>query len=207
MSRGLVFYTNPFSRAAIVHWMLEEIGEPFRVELIPFGPAMRSAEFLAINPMGKVPALVHGETVVTEAAAICAYLADAFPEAGLAPKLGDRAEYYRWLFFAAGCLEPAISNHSMGWDPSEEEYRRFGYGSFDAVLDTIEGAVARGPYLAGDQFTAADLYLAKQLSFGMGFGLVPKRAAFTAYVEPLLKRPAALRAEEQGQALAAQLGG
>jgi glutathione S-transferase len=127
MSKELVFYTNPQSRGAIVHWMLEEIGCPYRLEPLEFGAPMQAPDYLAINPMGKVPAIRHGDQVVTEAAAICAYLADAFPEAGLAPEPARRGAYYRWLFFAAGCVEPAMSNRAVGWEPAPEMQGRFGY--------------------------------------------------------------------------------
>ena len=150
MTKDLVFYTHPRSRSAIVHWMLEEVGAPYRIELKDFGTTMKAADYLALNRMGKVPAIRHGDTVVTEAAAICAYLADAFPEAGLAPAPQDRGDYYRWLFFAAGCVEPAMSNHAVGWDPAAEMQGRFGYGSYAAVVDTLAEAVAGRRYIAGE---------------------------------------------------------
>src|ERR1700729_2872218 len=116
MSDELVFYTNPMSRGRIARWMLEEVGQPYRTETLDFGTTMKAPAYLAINPMGKVPAIRHGDTVVTEGAAICAYLADAFPQAGLAPPPGDRLRgpYYRWLFFAAGPVEAAASNKALG---------------------------------------------------------------------------------------------
>jgi glutathione S-transferase len=156
--------------------------------------------------MGKVPTLRHGATVVTEGAAICAYLADAFPEAGLAPPHGDRLRglYYRWLFFAAGPLEAAWSNHALGFVVPPERKRMIGYGNFAAVLDTLERAVSQGPYLAGDTFTAADLYVGSQLGFGLQFGMIEKRSAFVEYVGRLSARPAAVRAKQIDDALTPQ---
>jgi glutathione S-transferase len=206
VSDELVFYTNPMSRGRIVRWMLEEVGQPYRTELLDYGATMKAPEFLAINPMGKVPTLRHGATVVTEGAAICAYLADAFPEAGLAPPHGDRLRglYYRWLFFAAGPLEAAWSNHALGFVVPPERERMIGYGNFAAVLDTLERAVSQGPYLAGDTFTAADLYVGSQLGFGLQFGMIEKRPAFVEYVGRLSARPAAIRAKQMDDALTPQ---
>lgn len=198
MAKDLVFYTNPQSRAVVVHWMLEEVGCPYRIEVLEFGAPMKSPEYLAINPMGKVPAIRHGETVVTETPAICAYLADAFPEAGLAPAPADRGDYYRWLFFTAGCVEPALSNHAAGWDPvTLEDARSFGYGSYQAVIDTLAKALDGRRYIAGDRFSAADVYLGAMVNWGMMTGGIEKRPEFQAYCENLVNRPAALRAREQ----------
>ena len=206
MSDELVFYTNPMSRGRIVRWMLEEVGQPYRTEVLDYSTTMKAPEFLAINPMGKVPALRHGDAIVTEGAAICAYLADAFPEAGLAPRHGDRlrAPYYRWLFFAAGPLEAAWTNHAMGFVVPPERERMVGYGNFAAVLDTLERAVSQAPYLAGDSFTAADLYVGSQLGFGLQFGMIEKRPAFVEYVGRLSARPAAVRAKQIDDALTPQ---
>ena len=153
MSGELVFYTNPMSRGRIVRWMLEEIGEPYRTEIIEFGPAMKSPEYLAVNPMGKVPAIRHGDTVVTETGAICAYLADAFPQAGLAPAPGsrERGSYYRWLFFGAGPVDGAIVNKSLGFEPPAERQGMVGYGTLAYVLDTLEKTVSASEYLVGRQ--------------------------------------------------------
>jgi glutathione S-transferase len=206
VSDELVFYTNPMSRGRIVRWMLEEVGQPYRTELLDYGTTMKAPEFLAINPMGKVPTLRHRDTIVTEGAAICAYLADAFPEACLAPPHGDRLRgpYYRWLFFAAGPLEAAWTNHALGFIVPPERERMIGYGNFAAVLDTLEGAVSQGPYLAGDTFTAADLYVGSQLGFGLQFGMIEKRPAFVEYVGRLSARPAAMRAKQIDDALTPQ---
>jgi glutathione S-transferase len=206
MSDELVFYTHPMSRGRIVRWMLEEVGQPYRTELLDYGTTMKAPAYLAINPMGKVPAIRHGDTVVTEAAAICAYLADAFPEAGLAPASGsrDRGAYYRWLFFAAGPAESAIVTTSLGFQVPPERTAMAGWGSMAAVTDALEGAVANGGWLAGDRFSAADLYVAAQLGWGLQFGTVEKRPAFVRYVARARARPAAARAREIDDALLAQ---
>lgn len=203
-SADLVFYTNPQSRGGIVHWMLEEIGHPYTIRVLEYGTTMKAPDYLAINPMGKVPAIRHGGTVVTEAAAICAYLADAFPEAGLAPEPRHRGDYYRWLFFTVGCLEPAASNHAVGWDPSPELEMRFGYGSYPRVLDTLSAWLEGRTYVAGDRFTAADVLLASHLQWGMMTGMIEKRRVFEAYIEKHVSRPAAKRADEQIEKLTAQ---
>lgn len=201
MADNLVFYTNPMSRGRTVRWMLEEVGHPYRTEVLDFGTTMKAPAYLAINPMGKVPAIVHRGQVVTEAAAICAYLADAFPDAGLAPPPGDRAAYYRWLFFAAGPIEAAVVNTALGVSVPEDRERMVGYGSLPAALDAIETAVDGRTYIAGDRFTAADLYVGAMLGWGMQFGIIEPRPAFTAYARPLAERPAAIRAREIDDAL------
>jgi glutathione S-transferase len=202
MADEIVFYTNPQSRGAVTHWMLEECGCPYRAEVLAFGPPMKSPQYLAINPMGKVPAIKHGDTVVTETGAILAYLADAFPQAKLAPPAGGRGAYYRWLFFIAGCAEPAMGNKAAGWDPSTPELQgRFGYGSYQLTMDTLEKAVSGKRYIAADHFTAADLYVASLLNFGMMFNVIDKRPAFEAYVKPHIDRPANKRAQEKAQQL------
>ena len=180
MADELIFYTNPQSRGRIVRWMLEEVGQPYRTELLDYGTTMKAPAYLAVNPMGKVPALRHGDTVVTEGAAICAYLADAFPGAGLAPPPGDRLRgpYYRWLFFVAGPLEAAASNHALGVVVPDGRERMMGYGTYADVLNTLEGAVSRGDHLVGDRFTAADVYVGSHIGFGLQFGTIEKRPAF-----------------------------
>jgi glutathione S-transferase len=203
MSDELVFYTHPMSRGRVVRWMLEEVGQPYRTELLDYGTSMKSPEYLGINPMGKVPALRHGDIVVTETGAICAYLADAFPAAGLAPRSGDRLRgpYYRWLFFGAGPLEAAWTNQALGFVVPPDRERMAGYGNFTTVLNALEGALARGPYLVGESFTAADLYIGANLGFGLQFGMIDKRPAFVSYVSRLSSRPAAVRAKEIDDAL------
>jgi glutathione S-transferase len=203
MSDELVFYTNPMSRGRIVRWMLEEVAAPYRAEILGYSESMKAPAYLAINPMGKVPAIRHGETVVTEAAAICAYLADAFPAAGLAPPPGDRARgpYYRWMFFAAGPVEAASTNRSFGFEVPAGREMMAGYGSLAAVVDALEGAVSNTDYIAGDRFTAADVYVGAQIGWGMQFGWLDKRPAFERYWERIGDRPAAARAREIDDAL------
>lgn len=201
MTTALTFYTNPQSRGSIVHWMLEEIGQPYTTDVLSYGGSMKAPAYLAINPMGKVPAIRHGKQVVTEAAAICLYLADAFPAAGLAPAAADRGDYYRWVLFAAACGEPAMSNHANGWDPSPEKMRQFGYGSFDETFATLANWLKGREFVAGKRFSAADVYVGSLLNFGMMFGIVPKKPEFEAYVAPLIARPAKQRADQLAQAL------
>jgi glutathione S-transferase len=176
--------------------MLEEVGASYETRVVDFARD-KDADYLAVNPMGKVPAIVHGDTIVTECAAICAYLADAFPEAGLAPPPTERGDYYRWLFFAAGPLEQAVTSNSLGWKPNEQQQGMVGFGTYDRVMDTIEGAVAGlgdDRWLTGERFTAADVYVGAHLSWGTGFNSMPKREAFLKFVERVNARPAAKRA-------------
>ncbi len=203
MADELIFYTNPMSRGRIVRWMLEEVGSPYRTEILEFGPAMKASEYLAVNPMGKVPTIMHGRTVVTEAAAICAYLADAFPGAGLAPPPGDprRGTYYRWMFFAAGPVEAAVSNKSLGFEVPPDRQGMVGYGSIEDVLGALEYAVTQSEYIAGDQFSAADVYVGSQIGWGMMFGTLEKRPAFESYWQRIGNRPAALKARAKDDAL------
>ncbi|WGM39463.1 glutathione S-transferase family protein [Caulobacter sp. NIBR1757] len=206
---NLVFYTNPMSRGRVVRWMLEEIGQPYDTRILRWETGdTKRPDFLAINPMGKVPAIVHDGVVVTECAAICAYLADAFPQAGLAPPADSplRGPYYRWLFFGAGPVEQAMGAKTVNLEPTPEQRVSLGFGCLDDVLGAVEGAVRDRAYLVGDGFTAADLYLASFLSWGMTFGSIEKRPAFEAYVEPHLQRPAARRADDIDDALIAAAG-
>jgi glutathione S-transferase len=207
MADELVLYTNPQSRGRVARWMLEETGQPYKAEVLDYASTMKAPAYLAINPMGKVPALRHGDAVVTENAAICAYLADAFPQAGLAPPPGDklRAPYYRWMFFAAGPVEYAVSNKALGFAVPPERERMMGYGTLARAMDTLEAAVSRTPYLAGEHFTAADLYVGSHIGFGMMFGTVEKRPAFEHYWQRLSSRPAYARAKELDDAKAAEL--
>jgi glutathione S-transferase len=201
MTESLTFYTNPMSRGQIARWMLEEVGQPYEQVVLEFGTTMKAPDYLAINPMGKVPAIKHGDTVVTEVAAICAYLADAFPEAGLAPDPADRANYYRWLFFAAGPVESAVTNKSLGVEVPPGKSMMAGYGSFDATMDGLERAVTGKRFIAGDRFSAADVYVGSQIGWGLMFGSIDKRPAFETYWEGLKVRPAYLKAKEIDTAL------
>ncbi len=201
----LTLYTNPMSRGRIARWMVEETGQPYETVIIPFGPAMKSADYRAVNPMGKVPAVRHGDVVVTECAAICAYLADTFPEAKLAPPNPQRGSYYRWLFFAAGPLEAAVSNRSLGFEVPDERRRMIGYGSFQDVMDTLEIAVSTNPFVAGQAFTAADVYVGSHIAWGLQFGSIEKRQAFVDYLARVSDRPAFQRAKEKDDDAAAAM--
>ena len=192
---ALTLYTNPMSRGRIARWMLEEVGEPYETVVLDFGTTMKGADFLAVNPMGKVPAIRHGDTVVTESAAICAYLADAFPAAGLAPPTTERGAYYRWLFFAAGPVEAAVTNKAFGFNAPDKK-TSLGYGSYDDTLAALETALSPGPHICGDRFTAADVAVGSQLGFGMMFVTIDKRPVFEDYVDRLYARPAYIRAGE-----------
>lgn len=198
MADELVFYTNPMSRGRIIRWMLEEIGQPYRTEVLDYASSMKAPAYLAINPMGKVPAIKHGDVVVTEAAAICAYLADAFPQAGLAPALTDKARgtYYRWLFFGAGCVEPASWFQALKVEVAADRQRMLGYGSMPDVLKALHLAIANGPYILGQMFSAADVYLGSQIGWGLQFGTFEKAPEFEAYWSRLAARPACKRAAE-----------
>ncbi|MGN5373508.1 glutathione S-transferase family protein [Sphingomonas hankookensis] len=202
---GLTLYTNPMSRGRIARWMLEEVGVPYDVEMLGYGGTMKDDAYLAINPMGKVPAIVHDGRVVTECAAICAYLAEAFADAGLSPDEAERADYHRWMFFAAGPLEAAVTNRALGVAPSDEQQRMVGYGDYDRVVSVLETAVSAHAYIAGDRFTAADVYVGSQVMWGTQFGTLPKRDAFLAYAARLADRPAHVRASALDDAAMAEM--
>lgn len=205
MADELILYTHPQSRGRIARWALEEVGVPYETRLVEYGTTMKGEDYLTVNPMGKVPAIVHNGAVVTECAAICAYLAEAFPEAGLAPKAAERADYYRWLFFAAGPVEQAVTNHAVQFDPKPEQGRMFGYGNYDLTVDVLERAVSAHPFVAGDRFTAADIYVGSAIGWGTMFGTLPKRDAFLAYRDRLQSREAYQRAWNKDDALAAEI--
>jgi glutathione S-transferase len=202
----LVLYTNPMSRGRIARWMLEEVGQPYRAEILEYAGSMKAPGYLAINPMGKVPAVRHGDTIVTEAAAICAYLADVFPEAGLAPAPGSqlRGPYYRWLFFAAGPIEAANTDKALNAVVPPERARMVGYGSRELALAALEHQLERSDYIAGGRFTAADVYVGSHVGFGMMFGGIDKRPAFERYWALVSARPAARRAREIDDKLVAE---
>lgn len=199
----LTLYTNPMSRGQIARWMLEEVGAPYDTVILDYAADMKAPDYLAINPMGKVPAIVHNGAIVTECAAICAYLADAFPAANLAPPDAERASYYRWLFFAAGPVESAITNASLGFTLPEGRERMAGYGTLDDTLNALEQAVSGTAWICGDQFTAADVYVGAQIDWGLAFDTMPARPAFAAYADRLRARPAYLRQKEIDNALIA----
>jgi len=191
----LIFYTNPMSRGQTVRWMLEEVGQPYDTEILDYASTMKAAPYLAINPMGKVPAIQHKGKVVTEVAAICCYLADAFPQANLAPPIDQRADYYRWIFFTAGPVEAAFSNKAAGFEPTPERQRMFGYGNYDLAIDTFEKAIAGKEYIAADHFTAADLFVGANVNFMLAFNLLEPREAFVDYARRMTDRPAYERAK------------
>ncbi len=195
MADDLIFYTNPMSRGRIVRWMLEEVDATYHTEIIDYS-VMKDEKYLAINPMGKVPAIRHGDTIITECPAICAYLADVFPDAGLAPAPAERGAYYRWLFFAAGPVEAATTNQMMGFEPPAEKQGTIGYGNYKAVMDTLEKALAGGGYIAGDRFSAADLYLGSHITWGLQFGTIEERPGFTEYRALVTNRDAYRRANK-----------
>jgi glutathione S-transferase len=194
MSEQLTLYTNPMSRGRIARWMLEETGIPYTTEILAFESSMKAPGYLAVNPMGKVPAIRHGKTIVTECAAICCYLAETFPDAGLAPMAAERGSYYRWMFFAAGPLEAAVTNQALGFNTPADKSRMAGYGSYADVMNTLEKAVSAAPYITGDRFTAADVYVGSHVSWGLGFGTIEKRPAFADYLARVTDRPGYERA-------------
>jgi glutathione S-transferase len=201
----ITFYTNPMSRGQIVRWMLEEIGQPYDTEILDYATGMKSDAYRAINPMMKVPAIVHRGHVVTECAAICAYLADVFPDAGLVPRDDEKADYYRWMFFASGPIEQAVTNKAAGFEPTPERGRMFGYGNYDLAVETLAGHLAGRTYVCGDRFTAADVYVGSAVMWGTQFGTLPSLDAFTAYGERLSSRDAYCRAKEEDGRLIAEI--
>lgn len=202
---SLMFYTHPMSRGRIVRWMLEEVEAQYETVVMDLGKKITDPEYLSLNPMGKVPTIVHNGTVVTECAAICAYLADVFPDAGLAPSISERGAYYRWLIFGAGCLEAAIVDKALDVAISPDNESMVGYRNLTATLDTFEWQLKQAQYLTGDRFSAADVYVGSQLGWGIEFGTIDGRAAFEEYVKKLNDRPAAKRADGIDNELAAKI--
>jgi glutathione S-transferase len=200
----LIFYTNPMSRGQTVRWMLEEIGQPYETQLLEYGTTMKAEPYLSINPMGKVPAIRHRGKVVTEVAAICLYLADAFPEAGLAPDPRDRADYYRWVLFIAGPVEAAFTTRSLGLEVPPERQAMAGFGSYDAAIGTLEQALTGREFIAGNRFTAADLVVGAMVSFMLQFKLLEPRPVFTDYAARMTDRDAHRRAQEIDNGLIAE---
>ncbi len=204
MSNLTLYHAAP-SRSSIVLWMLEEVGEPYDIHLMSLKKGEnRAADYLQVNPMGKVPALKHGDVVITEAAAICTYLADAFPQAKLSVPVGDarRGPYLKWLFFGPACLEAAVIDRSFP-RAGEPPRQALGYGDHETVMNVLSEAVRTGPYLLGEQFTAADVVIGSGLRWGMMFKGVPERPEFVAYAGRMAERPAAKRATAKDQELAA----
>jgi glutathione S-transferase len=203
MMADLIFYTNPQSRGRIVRWMLEEVGQPYDTEVIGYDQ-LKDERYLAVNPMGKVPAIKHRDHVVTECAAICAYLADAFPGAGLGPRDNEKADYYRWFFYAAGPVEQAFTNKAAGWDVPAERERMFGYGNYDRVVAVLDELFSLRDYVCGDRFTAADVYVGSQIMFPMQFGMIPERDSFVRYRDRLQARDAYKRGNAIDEKLIAE---
>jgi glutathione S-transferase len=186
------FFTNPMSRGQIARWALHEAGADYDAVIVDW--KAKSAEFLAANPMGKVPTIVHhasgGDRVVTEAAAICAYLADAHPDAGLAPRESERADYYRWMFFAAGPIEQMTTSRALKFEPTAEQEGMVGFGSAARTLGALEGWLSDLSWVCGERFTMADVYVGSQVDWGLNFGTIPPSEVFAAYAERLQARPA-----------------
>lgn len=204
MTSEIDFYTNPMSRGQIARWALEEVGAPYRQHILGYGDTMKGPDFLAINPMGKVPAIVDDGAVVTECAAICAYLALRFPEAGLLPEVRERAAYFRWLFFAAGPIEQAVTTKAMGWEVSAERERMFGFGDVERPLNVLDAHLATHDYVCGARFTAADIYVGSQVIWGRQFGTIAHRDHLAAYAARLTPRAAYQRAKAIDDALIAE---
>lgn len=203
---SLIFYTNPMSRGRIARWMLEETGVPYETRYVRYGAEMSAPAYAAINPMRKVPAIVHDGRVVTEGAAICLYLADAFPQADLAPPADQRADYYRWIMFAAGPWEQATTAQALGMEVPPDKSAMAGFGDFERTLDTLLGAVPETGYLAGAKFTAADVYVGAQIGWGVQFGSIPNTPAVASYLQRIQARRGFIRASEVDNAAAAQYG-
>jgi glutathione S-transferase len=199
-----VFCTNPMSRGQIVRWMLEDVGQPYRAEILDF-TAVKAPAHLAIDPMGKASAIRHGETVVNECAPVCAYLGDAFPQAGFDPPPGDRADgpFYRWLYYAAGPIEAAGGEKALGVVVEPEPRRMIGNGDFGEVMDMMEATVSKTDDIAADAFTAADVYFGVQIDWPLQFGSIQKRPVFKRYWARISERPAAVRARQIDDALIA----
>ena len=205
MASRIIFYHNPMSRGQIVRWMLEEVGATYDTELLDYGSSMKGEEYRAINPMMKVPAIRHDGRIVTECAAICAYLADVFPEAGLGPRDDEKADYYRWLFFAAGPLEQAVTNNFAGFQAKEDQQRMFGYGHYDLAVKTLSDHLGQRDYVCGSRFNAADVYVGSAVMWGTQFGTLPKLDSFLAYGERLSQREAYKRGKDEDNQLIAEI--
>lgn len=203
---SLVLYTNPMSRGRIAHWMVEETGAPYQTRWVRYGPEMNAPDYAAINPMRKVPVVEHNGTIVTECAAICLYLADAFPEADLAPLPDQRAAYYRSILFAAGPWEQATTIQALGIDMPSDKSAMAGFGDFDRTLKTLLSLVPEEGYLAGPKFTAADVYTGAQIGWGVQFGSIPKTPEVEAYLGRIQSRRGFIRSNEISNAAVAEYG-
>lgn len=200
-----LYHATP-SRSSTAMWMLEEVGEPYEiVQLNLKNGDQHKPEYLAINPMGKVPTIDDGGTIVSEVSAICCYLADAYPKAGLAPAIDDklRGSYLKWLFFGPSCAEPAIMDKAMNRPPPPRSMA--GWADYDTVVDVMREAAGKAnPYLLGERFTAADVVIGSGLRWGMQFKLLPELPEFVAYTDTLKKRPALQRQLAKDEAYARQ---
>ena len=204
-SSQLTLYHAAPTRSSIVHWMLEELGEPYKLEVLNLRAGdQRMPAYLAINPMGKVPALKDGDVIVTEVAAICCYLADTYPKARLAPPIGDkrRGAYLKWLFYGPSCVEPAMIDKALGRPPAPRATA--GWADYDTVIEVLRGAVGNSEYLLGEQFTAADVVIGSDLRWGILFKMIPELPEFTSYVGRLKARPAMRRQLAKDEAIAKQ---
>ncbi len=207
MNDEVVLYASPMSRGRVVHWMLEETGAPYRYEMVDLEKrAQKEPAYLAVNPMGKVPAIVHRGVVITECAAICAYLADAFPAARLAPPVDSvqRGPYYRWLFFGASCVEPAVIDRMLARPPVSKP-GALSYGCYEDAVAALEGALRPGPFLLGQNFSAADVYVGSQIGFGLMVKALDPRPVFQEYLGRIQQRPAYGRFMEKNGQLLAQM--
>jgi len=203
---SLILYTNPMSRGRIARWMLEETGADYETRYVRYGAEMSGADYAAVNPMRKVPVIVHDGRVITECAAICLYLADAFPQADLAPPVDARADYYRWVLFAAGPWEQATTAQALGIEVPPDKSAMAGFGDFQRTLDALLGAVPETGYLAGPKFSAADVYVGAQIGWGVQFSSIPKTPAVEAYLGRIQSRRGAIRANELDDAAGAEYG-
>ena len=201
------FYTNPMSRAQIARWALHEVAADYEQVLVAWDDKPKA--LLAANPMGKVPTIVHhtagGDRTVTEAAAICLYLAQAHPAAGLLPSESESADYLRWTLFAAGPVEQAITARALGFEPKPEQEAMAGYGSFDRTMSTLESHLGQRQWVCGDRFTMADVYVGSSVDWGLNFGIMPPNPAFAAYAERVQARPAYQAAKAVDNALIAEM--
>ena len=189
-------YWAPNSRSLTVVWMLEELGVPYERVLVD----IRSGEqdkpaYRAIHPMGKVPALVDGDMIVSEQGAICVWLADRFPERKMAPAIDDpaRGSYLRWMFFEGNCIEPAFTEKANGWNTKKSQV---GWGSYELVVNVLDRALKQGSWIMGDHFTAADVMIGSAVNFGLAVNILEKRPSFDAYQTRIAARPAFIRTRE-----------
>jgi glutathione S-transferase len=203
--RKLTFFHSPNTRSAGVRILLEELGAPYELHAVNMKAGeQRRPDYLAINPLGKVPAIRHGDAIVTEQVAIYLYLADLFPDANLAPPIGDplRGPYLRWLTYYGSSFEPAVVDHAMKRDPAPPAMSP--YGDYDTMLNALAEQLRRGPFMLGERFSAADVLWGTGLGWTMMFKVVPERPEFVEYAARVKARPAYQRATEQDAALAAE---